>query len=183
MKSPPSLSLQGDRAFIVLDTGHHVRYLQEKQVQQRKENYLDLSMSTNGRSRRSVAEIHERNDRKPMVLDPGKNLTGGGVDEFQVEQHEGLGREAGLDVVLDKVRCLCDYMSGIRRCTTDLRRGSITKMVDYSICVVAVEPRLACLNRYPSCSAESTSFFPHDHGSAWASRSGQPWSCERIIIR
>jgi hypothetical protein len=183
MKSFPLLALlERGRISIVHGTGHHVGYIQ-KQLLQLKEVHWDLNLSSKGRSRRPVVRISDRsNDRKPMVLDPGKNPTRG-VGKFEIEQHERLNRESG-HVVLDKTRCLCDYMSGIGRFWSEkhlnlvLYRCSITKMVDHSICV-AVEPRLACLNRYPSCSAESTSFFIH--GSIWPCCSGQLWSCERII--
>lgn len=135
---------------MVLDTGHHVKYIQEKQEQQQLRDTTSSDLNRKC-SRLLEVEIQRSNDRKPMVLDPGEDLTPG-VRKFHVE-HEALGREAAGHVVLDKVRCLCDYLSGIRRrfwseyMNLDLYRCSITKMVNYSICVVAVEvcAKLICL--------------------------------------
>lgn len=142
MKSRLPLALERDRSSMVLDTGHHVKYIQEKQVQQLRDTSSDLNRKCSRHNRLPEVKIQRSNDREgPVVLDPGKNLTPG-VGKFHVE-HEALGREAG-HVVTDEVRCLRDYQSGIRRfwsqhLNLDLYRCSITEMVNYSLCVVAVE--------------------------------------------
>ncbi|CAM6088788.1 unnamed protein product [Calypogeia fissa] len=132
---PAGPNLKRDRASIVHDSVHYVKSLQQK-VEELKKTLAELKLKKSVRAAPRTDAIKVENPEIAASLNEAQFV------EYHI-QVEGEGEAAAR---LEKCRCRPDFMSGamkvLEHLNLDVCRCTITKMFDYTMCVIIVKPRL-----------------------------------------